>query len=82
MVKSGALEIIFKSHEPFQSYLLTGQADSVIKAVKGLLGFENDLNSTTFHDHFVSKLVPVEMACLLVIQNKIQALCLVYIDIE
>ena len=26
MVKSGAIEIIFKSHEPFQSYLLTGQA--------------------------------------------------------
>ena len=25
MVKSGAIEIIFKSHEPFQSYLLTGQ---------------------------------------------------------
>ena len=26
MVKSGAIEIIFESHEPFQSYLLTGQA--------------------------------------------------------
>jgi hypothetical protein len=26
MVKSGAIEIIFKSHEPFQIYLLTGQA--------------------------------------------------------
>ena len=32
MVKSGAIEIIFKSHEPFQSYLLTGQADSFKKA--------------------------------------------------
>ena len=26
MVKSGVVEIIFKFHEPFQSYLLTGQA--------------------------------------------------------
>ena len=26
MVKSGAIEIIFKSYEPFQSYLLTDQA--------------------------------------------------------
>ena len=26
IVKSGAVEITFKSHEPFQSYLLTGQA--------------------------------------------------------
>ena len=26
MMKSGAIEIIFKSHEPLQSYLLTGQA--------------------------------------------------------
>ena len=26
MVKIYAIEIIFKSHEPFQSYLLTGQA--------------------------------------------------------
>ena len=32
MVKSGAIEIIFKSHEPFQSYLLTGQADSAKEA--------------------------------------------------
>ena len=32
MVKSGAIEIIFKSHEPFQSYLLTGKADSAKKA--------------------------------------------------
>ena len=31
-VKSGAIEIIFKSHEPFQSYLLTGQANSAKKA--------------------------------------------------
>ena len=28
MVKCGAIEIIFKPHEAFQSYLLTGQADS------------------------------------------------------
>jgi hypothetical protein len=28
MVKSGVIEIIFKSLEPFQSYLLTGQSDS------------------------------------------------------
>ena len=26
MVQSGAIEIIFNSHEPFQSFLLTGQA--------------------------------------------------------
>ena len=26
MLKSGGIEIIFKYHEPFQSYLLTGQA--------------------------------------------------------
>ena len=32
MVKRGAIEIIFKSHEPYQSYLLTGQADSAKKA--------------------------------------------------
>ncbi len=32
MVKSGAIEIIFKSLEPFQSYLLTGQAESSKKA--------------------------------------------------
>ena len=32
MVKSGAIEIIFKSHEAFQSYLLTGQANSAKKA--------------------------------------------------
>ena len=32
MVKSGAIEIIFKSHEPFQSYLLTSQANSAKKA--------------------------------------------------
>ena len=31
MVKSGAIEIIFKSHELFQSYVVTGQADSAIK---------------------------------------------------
>jgi hypothetical protein len=48
-VKSGAIEIIFKSHKPFQSYLLTSQADSAKKA------------------------------CLLVIQNEIQALCFNYI---
>ena len=61
MVKSGAIEIIFKSHEPFQSYLLTGQADSAKKA-------------PLFTIIFVSKLVSVEMACLLSIQNEIQAL--------
>ena len=32
MVKIYAIEIIFRSHEPFQSYLLTGQADSAKKA--------------------------------------------------
>ena len=32
MVKIYAIEIIFKPHEPFQSYLLTGQADSANKA--------------------------------------------------
>ena len=32
MVKSSAIEIIFKSHELFQSYLITGQADSAKKA--------------------------------------------------
>jgi hypothetical protein len=31
-VKIGAIEIIFKSHEPFQGYLLTGHADSAKKA--------------------------------------------------
>ena len=32
MVKIYAIEIIFRSHEPFQSYLLTGQANSAKKA--------------------------------------------------
>ena len=32
MVKSGAIKIFFKSYGPFQSYLLTGQADSAKKA--------------------------------------------------
>ena len=32
MVKSGAIAIIFKSNEPFQSYLLTGQAETDKKA--------------------------------------------------
>ena len=32
MVKSGDIEIIFKSHKPFQSYLLTGLANSAKKA--------------------------------------------------
>ena len=32
MVKRGAIEIIFKSYEPFQGYLLTDQADSAKKA--------------------------------------------------
>ena len=32
IMKIYAIEIIFKSHEPFQSYLLTGQADSAKKA--------------------------------------------------
>ena len=53
MVKIYAIEIIFRSNEPFQTYLLTGQADSA------------------------KKLVSVEMACLLGIQNKIQALCII-----
>ena len=32
MMKIYAIEIILKSHEPFQSYMLTGQADSAKKA--------------------------------------------------
>ena len=32
MVKTYAIEIIFKSHEPFQSYQLTGLANSARKA--------------------------------------------------
>ena len=32
MVKSGAIEIIFKAQEPLQSYLPTDQADSAKKA--------------------------------------------------
>ena len=32
MVKIYAIEIIFKSHEPFQSYQLTGQANLAKKA--------------------------------------------------
>ena len=35
MVKSGAIEIIFKSHESFQSHLLTGQVNSAKKAGPG-----------------------------------------------
>ena len=52
MMKIYAIEITFKSHEPFQSYLI-GQADSAFI--------------------FIAKLVSVEMACLLGIQNEIQA---------
>jgi hypothetical protein len=33
MVKIYAIEIIFKSHKPFQSYKLTGLANSASKAV-------------------------------------------------
>ena len=43
MVKSGAIEIIFKSHEPFQSYLPTGQADSAKKAC--LLSIQNEIQA-------------------------------------
>ena len=32
MVNSSVIEISFKSHEPFQSYLLTDQDDSAKKA--------------------------------------------------
>ena len=32
MVKTYAIEIILKSHEPFQSYQLTGPANSADKA--------------------------------------------------
>ena len=32
MVKIYTIEIIFRSHKPFQSYLQTGQADSAKKA--------------------------------------------------
>ena len=47
IVKIYAIEIIFKSQEPFQSYTIIS----------------------------ISKLVSVEMACLLGIQNEIQAVC-------
>ena len=49
MMKIHAIEIIFKSHEPFQSYLLTGQANSAKK------GFENNFNGIYFHNHFYLK---------------------------
>jgi hypothetical protein len=55
MMKIYAIEIIFKSHEPFQSYLLTGQADSAKKALKGVKGFENNFNGIYFHHNFYLK---------------------------
>ena len=70
MVKSGAIEIIFKSHKPFQSYLLTGQADS---AKKGSWDLKIISMAYIFTAIFIWKLVSVEMACLLCIQNEIQA---------
>ena len=41
------------------------------------MGFENNFNSIYFHHHYlvISKLVSVEMACLLGIQNEILAAC-------
>ena len=38
MVKSDAIGIIFKSHKTFQSYLLTGQADSALVRPDQLAG--------------------------------------------
>ena len=61
MVKSGAIEIIFKSHEPFQSYLLTGQADSAKKAC--LLGIQNEiqaLQSRTGPEQGQNRVFPVQ----------------------
>ena len=36
------------------------------------MGSENNFNGKYFHHHFISKLVSVEMACVLGIQNEIQ----------
>ena len=64
MVKSGAIEIIFKSHEPFESYLPAnwpsqfsqkGLLGRACLTLKGLVGFENNFNDTTFHHHFCVK---------------------------
>ena len=67
MVKSGAIKIIFKSHDPFQSYLLTGQSNSAKKANSERAGgIKNYLNGTTFHHHFCVKIglkCPEEFLC-------------------
>ena len=52
-------------HEPFQSYQLTDQTKPAFLAESAYI----------FTIIFISKLVSVEMACLLGIQNKTQALC-------
>ena len=67
-MKKYAIEIIFKSHESFQSYQLTDPANSARKAypdptgrasqlvtLKGLVGFENDFNGIYFHHLFYFK---------------------------
>ena len=59
MMKVYAIEIILKSHKPFKSYLLTGQAWPAFFSMAYI-----------FTIIFISKLVSVEMACLLVIQNE------------
>ena len=57
MVKSGAIEIIFKSHEPFQSYLLTGLAKRLVSPgqLAGNVEFESNFDGTTFQHHFCMK---------------------------
>ena len=54
MVKIYAIEIIFKSHEPFQSYQLTGPANS---ARKGSWDLKLILMAYIFTIIFMSKLV-------------------------
>ena len=43
--------------------------------MKGLVGSENNFNGNIFNIIFISKMVSVEMACLLGIQNEIRAVC-------
>ena len=52
IVKSSAMEIIFKSYEPLHRYQLTGPANS---AQKRLVRFENNFNDITLHCHFYVK---------------------------
>ena len=61
MVKNDAIAIIFKSHEPFKRYLLgqfsqngwLGLASQQV-TLKGLVGFENNFDGTTFHHHHIA----------------------------